>query len=81
MFFFLVREIAVRLDHQVDIFFNLCPAYCEFLMFRVMVKFKPLAIAIYKSAAAVQKIMGVSADAIFRGQCFGTELSVLLGLV
>ncbi len=50
-------------------------------MFRVMVKFKPLAIVIYKSAAAVQKIMGVSADAIFRSQCFGTELSVLLGLV
>ena len=46
-----------------------------------MDKFQTLAIMVYKSAAAIQIIVGVPADAILFGQCLDTELSVGLCLV
>ena len=50
-------------------------------MIRVVVKFKSFPIMIYKTAAAVQKILRMSADAIFFCQCFGAEFSVRLCLI
>ena len=50
-------------------------------MIRVVVKFKSFSIMIYKTAAAIQKILRMSADAVLFCQCFGTEFAVRLGLV
>ena len=50
-------------------------------MIRVVVKFKSFSIMIYKTAAAVQKIVGVSTDAVLLCQRFGAEIAVCLGLV
>ena len=50
-------------------------------MIRVAVKFKSVPIMIYKTAAAIQKILRMSADAIFLCQCFGAEFPVRLRLV
>ena len=50
-------------------------------MIRVVVKFKSFPIMIYKTAAAVQKILRMSADAVLFCQCFGTEFAVRLCLV
>ena len=50
-------------------------------MIRVVVKFKSFSIMIYKTAAAIQKILRMSADAVLFRQCFSTEFSVRLGLV
>ena len=50
-------------------------------MIRVVVKFKSFSIMIYKTAAAIQKILRMSADAVLFRQCFGTEFAVRLGLV
>ena len=50
-------------------------------MIRVVVKFKSFSIMIYKTAAAIQKIVGVPTDAVFLCQCLGTEVAVWLGLV
>ena len=50
-------------------------------MIRVMVKFKSFPIMIYKTAAAVQKVVRMSTDAVLLCQCFGTEFAVRLGLV
>ena len=50
-------------------------------MIRVVVKFKSLSIMIYKTAAAIQKIVGVPTHAILLCQCLGTEVAVWLGLV
>ena len=36
---------------------------------------------IYKTPAAVQKIVGVPTDAVFLCQCLDTEIAVCLGLV
>ena len=46
-----------------------------------MVKFKSFPIMIYKTAAAVQKILRMSADAVLFCQCFGAEFAVRLCLV
>ena len=46
-----------------------------------MVKFQSLPVMIYKAPAAVQKIVGVPADAVLFCQRFGTEIAVWLGLV
>ena len=46
-----------------------------------MVKFKSFSIMIYKTAAAIQKILRMSADAVFFCQCVGAELAVGLCLV
>ena len=81
LFLFRIRQIAVGLNHQVDIFFHLRPAQRDFRVFRVMVKFQPLAIMVHKAAAAIQKIMGMPADAVLLCKCFGTEFPVRLGLV
>ena len=50
-------------------------------MLRVTVKFKAISRMIHKAAAAIQKIMGVSTDAVLFCQSFGAEFSVLLGLI
>ena len=50
-------------------------------MIRVAVKFKSFSIMIYKTAAAIQKVLRMSADAVFFCQCFGAEFAVRLGLV
>ena len=52
-----------------------------FLMIRVMVKFKSFPIMIYKTAAAIQKILRMSADAVLFRQCFSAEFAVGLCLV
>ena len=64
MLFFLIGQVAVRLNHQVDVFLDLCPAQRNLLMIRVVVKFKSFSIMIYKTAAAIQKILRMSADAV-----------------
>ena len=46
-----------------------------------MVKFQSLSVMIYKTPAAVQKIVGVPTDAVFLCQCLDTEIAVGLGLV
>ena len=50
-------------------------------MIRVAVKFKSFSIMIYKTAAAIQKIVGMPTDAVLLCQCFGTEVAIRLGLV
>ena len=50
-------------------------------MIRVVVKFKSFSIMIYKTAAAVQKIVRVPTDAVLLCQRFGTEFPIRLGLV
>ena len=50
-------------------------------MIRVAVKFKSFSIMIYKTAAAIQKILRMSADAVLFRQCFSAEFAVRLGLV
>ena len=50
-------------------------------MIRVVVKFKSFPIMIYKTAAAVQKILRMSADAVLFRQCFSAEFAVGLCLV
>ena len=50
-------------------------------MIRVVVKFKSFSIMIYKTAAAIQKIVGMPTDAVLLCQCLGTEIAVWLGLV
>lgn len=50
-------------------------------MIRVVVKFKSFSIMIYKTAAAIQKIVGMPTDAVLLCQRLGTEFSVRLGLV
>ena len=50
-------------------------------MIRVAVKFKSFSIMIYKTAAAIQKVLRMSADAVFFCQCFGAEFAVRLCLV
>ena len=50
-------------------------------MIRVVVKFKSFSIMIYKTAAAIQKILRMSADAVLFRQCFSAEFAVGLGLV
>ena len=81
MLFFLVGQVAVGLDHQVDILFHLRPFQDDFLMVGVMVKFQPLPVVIYKTPAAVQKIVGVPTESVLLCQRFGTEIAVGLGLV
>ena len=81
MLLFLVRQVAVGLDHQVDILFHLCPFQGEFLVVGVMVKFQPLPVVVHKTPASVQKIVGVPTDAVLLCQRFGTEAAVCLGLV
>ena len=46
-----------------------------------MVKFKSFPIMIYKTAAAVQKVVRMSTDAVLMCQCFGAEFAVRLRLV
>ena len=50
-------------------------------MVGVMIKFQSLSVMIYKTAAAIQKIVGMPTDAVLLCQCFGTEFAVRLGLV
>ena len=50
-------------------------------MIRVAVKFKSFSIMIYKTAAAIQKVLRMSADAVFFCQCFGAEFAVRLCLI
>ena len=81
MLLFSIRQVAVGLDHQVDILFHLCPFQGDFLVVRIVVKFQPLPVVVYKTPAAVQKIVGVPTDAVFLCQRLGTEVAVRLGLV
>ena len=50
-------------------------------MVGVMINFQSLSVMIYKTPAAVQKIVGVPTNAILLCQCLGTEVAVWLGLV
>ena len=50
-------------------------------MIRVVVKFKSFSIMIYKTAAAIQKILRMSAEAVLFRQCFSAEFAVRLCLV
>ena len=50
-------------------------------MVGVMIKFQSLSVMIYKTPAAVQKIVGVPTDAVLLCQSLGTEAAVRLGLV
>ena len=81
MLLFLVRQVAVGLDYQVDILFHLRPFQGEFLVVRVMVKFQTLPVVVHKTPASVQKIVGVPTDAVLLCQRFGTEAAVRLRLV
>ena len=81
MLLFLVRQVAVRLDHQVDILFHLCPFQGDFLVVGIADKFQTLPVVIHKAPASVQKIVGVPTDAVLLCQRLGTEFSVRLGLV
>jgi len=81
MLLFSIRQVAVRLNHQADILFHLCPFQSDFLVVGVMVKFQPLPVVVHKAPASVQKIVGVPADAVLFCQRFGAESAVCLGLV
>ena len=81
MLLFSIRQVAVGLDHQVDILFHLRPFQGDFLVVGVMVKFQTLPIVVHKTPASVQKIVGVPTNAVLLCQCFGTEFAVRLGLV
>jgi len=81
MLLLLVGQVAVGLDHQVDILFHLCPFQGDFLMVGITVKFQTLSIMVHKAAAAIQIIVGVPTDAVLLCQRLGTEFSVRLGLV
>ena len=50
-------------------------------MIRVVVQFKSLPVVVHKTPASVQKIVGVSTDAVFLCQSLSTEIAVWLGLV
>ena len=50
-------------------------------MIRVVVKFKSLPVVVHKTPASVQKIVGVSTDAVLFCQCLGTEIAVWLSLI
>ena len=81
MLLFSIRQVAVGLDHQVDILFHLCPFQGDFLVVRIVVEFQPLPVVVDKAAAAVQKIVGVPTDSVLLCQRFGAEVAVWLGLV
>ena len=81
MLLFLVSQVAVGLDHQVDILFHLHPFQGDFLVVGVMVKFQSLPVVVHKASAAIQIIVGVPTDAVLLCQRFGTEAAVRLGLV
>ena len=81
MLLFLVGQVAVGLDHQVDILFHLRPFQGDFLVVGVMVKFHSSPVVVDKPSAAIQIIVGVPTDAVLLCQCFGTEFAVRLGLV
>ena len=81
MLLFLVRQVAVGLDHQVDILLHLRPFQGDFLVVGIMNKFQTLPVVIHKASTSVQKIVGVPTDAVLLCQCFGTEFAVRLGLV
>ena len=81
MLLLLVGQVAVGLNHQVDILFHLRPFQGDFLVVRIMVKFQPFPVMVDKASAAVQKIVGVPTNAILLCQCLGTEVAVWLGLV
>ena len=81
MLLFSIRQVAVGLNHQVDILFHLCPFQDGFLVVRVTLEFQPFPIMVDKASAAVQKIVGVPTDAVLLCQRFGTEIAVWLGLV
>ena len=81
MLLLLVRQVAVGLNHQVDILFHLCPFQGNFLVVGVMVKFQPFPVVVHKASTAVQKIVGVPTDSVLFCQCLGTEIAVRLGLV
>ena len=50
-------------------------------MIRVVVKFKSLPVVVHKTPASVQKIVGVSTDAVLFCQRFGAEIAVWLSLI
>ena len=81
MLLLLVRQVAVGLEHQIDILFHLCPFQGDFLVVGIVVKFQPLPVVVDKASAAVQKIVGVPTDAVFLCQCLGTEIAIRLALV
>ena len=77
----LVRQIAVGLDHQVNILFHLRPFQGDFLVVGIVVKFQSLPVVVHKAPASIQKIVGVPTDAVLLCQSLGTEAAVRLGLV
>ena len=81
MLLLLVRQVAIGLDHQVDILFHLCPFQDEFLVVGIVVEFHSSPVVVDKASAAVLKIVGVPTDAVFLCQCLGTEIAIRLALV
>ena len=81
LFLFLIGQVTVGVNHQVDILFCLCPAQSDFLIIRVVDKFQAFSIVIHESTAAIQIIVGTPADAVLLCQCSGSEFSVGLVLV
>jgi len=81
MLLFLVGQVAVGLDHQVDILFHLRPFQDEFLVVGIVVEFHSSPVVVDKASTAVQKIVGMPTDAVLLCQRLGTEFSVRLGLV
>ena len=81
MLLLLVGEVAVGLDHQVNILFHLRPFQGDFLVVRVTLEFQPFPVVVHKATAAIQIIVGVPTDAVLLCQRLGTEFSVRLGLV
>ena len=81
MLLLLFRQVAVGLDHQVDILFHLCPFQDGFLVVRVTLEFQSLPVVVDKPSAAIQIIVGVPTDSVLLCQSLGTEVAVRLGLV
>ena len=81
MLLFFVGQVAVGLDHQVDILFHLRPFQGYFLVVGATLKFQPLPVVVDEAPTAVQRIVGVPTDAVLFCQRFGAEIAVWLGLV
>ena len=81
MLLFFIGQVAVGLDHQVDILFHLCPFQGDFLVVGVMLKFQPFPVVVDEASTAIQIIVGVPTDAVLFRQCFSAEFAVRLNLV
>ena len=82
--FFFVGQIAVRLNHQVDILFDLIPAKKNFLVVWIVFKRQALAVMVKPAATSIQiGVRGATGSvwSIFFGKSFCPEVSVRLQLI